>query len=115
MTTDRPQLMILVAGPYRSGTGDNPAKMAANVAFSPDRRTAARAMRCGVASWWCVAGRRRDGTYRTRARARGVSRAGARAGLRDGSRLIKRDTAQSSIVLVDAREGEKNLIVCAPQ
>jgi hypothetical protein len=32
MTTGRPQLMILVAGPYRSGTGDNPAKMAANVA-----------------------------------------------------------------------------------
>ncbi|MFO7168439.1 MAG: DUF4406 domain-containing protein [Chloroflexota bacterium] len=28
-TTER--LMILVAGPYRSGTGDDPAKMAANV------------------------------------------------------------------------------------
>jgi hypothetical protein len=26
-----PPLMILVAGPYRSGTGDDPAKMAANV------------------------------------------------------------------------------------
>jgi hypothetical protein len=25
-------LMILVAGPYRSGTGDDPAKLAANVA-----------------------------------------------------------------------------------
>lgn len=27
----RPPLMILVAGPYRSGTGDDPAKLAANV------------------------------------------------------------------------------------
>jgi hypothetical protein len=27
-----PALMILVAGPYRSGTGDDPAKMKANVA-----------------------------------------------------------------------------------
>jgi len=27
-----PSLMILVAGPYRSGTGDDPAKLAANVA-----------------------------------------------------------------------------------
>jgi hypothetical protein len=26
-----PSLMILVAGPYRSGTGDDPARMAANV------------------------------------------------------------------------------------
>src|SRR2546430_17425603 len=26
------RLMILVAGPYRSGTGDDPAKLAANVA-----------------------------------------------------------------------------------
>jgi hypothetical protein len=32
MKADRSQLMILVAGPYRSGTGDDPAKMAANVA-----------------------------------------------------------------------------------
>jgi hypothetical protein len=31
MTQTRP-LMILVAGPYRSGTGDDPAKIAANVA-----------------------------------------------------------------------------------
>ena len=30
MTTARP-LMILVAGPYRSGTGDDPVKMEANV------------------------------------------------------------------------------------
>ena len=30
MTADR-SLMVLVAGPYRSGTGDDPAKMAANV------------------------------------------------------------------------------------
>lgn len=30
MTTN-PSLMILIAGPYRSGTGDDPAKMAANV------------------------------------------------------------------------------------
>ena len=30
--TNSSQLMILVAGPYRSGTGDDPAKMAANVA-----------------------------------------------------------------------------------
>ena len=29
---NRKQLMILVAGPYRSGTGDDPAKMASNVA-----------------------------------------------------------------------------------
>jgi hypothetical protein len=27
----RPSLMILVAGPYRSGTGDDPARMAENV------------------------------------------------------------------------------------
>jgi hypothetical protein len=32
MRPDRSHLMILVAGPYRSGTGDDPAKMAANVA-----------------------------------------------------------------------------------
>jgi hypothetical protein len=29
--TDQPTLMILIAGPYRSGTGDDPVKMAANV------------------------------------------------------------------------------------
>ncbi|WP_326557777.1 DUF4406 domain-containing protein [Micromonospora sp. NBC_01796] len=29
---ERRPLMILVAGPYRSGTGDDPAKLAANVA-----------------------------------------------------------------------------------
>jgi hypothetical protein len=29
---DPPSMMILVAGPYRSGTGDDPAKLAANVA-----------------------------------------------------------------------------------
>jgi hypothetical protein len=29
--TERTGLMILVAGPYRSGTGDDPEKMAANV------------------------------------------------------------------------------------
>jgi hypothetical protein len=28
---ERPTLMILIAGPYRSGTGDDPEKMAANV------------------------------------------------------------------------------------
>jgi hypothetical protein len=33
VTTDSPRaaLMILIAGPYRSGTGDDPVKMAANV------------------------------------------------------------------------------------
>jgi hypothetical protein len=31
MTTPSKPLMILVAGPYRSGTNDDPAKMAANV------------------------------------------------------------------------------------
>jgi len=31
MTTPSKRLMILVAGPYRSGTNDDPAKMAANV------------------------------------------------------------------------------------
>lgn len=31
MQTASPSLMILIAGPYRSGTGDDPAKMAANV------------------------------------------------------------------------------------
>ena len=30
-TTAQTGLMVLVAGPYRSGTGDDPAKMAANV------------------------------------------------------------------------------------
>lgn len=33
MTDNTRSLMILVAGPYRSGTGDDPAKMAANVAL----------------------------------------------------------------------------------
>ncbi len=28
---DRPPLLVLVAGPYRSGTGDDPARIAANV------------------------------------------------------------------------------------
>lgn len=28
---EQPSLMILIAGPYRSGTGDDPEKMAANV------------------------------------------------------------------------------------
>ena len=32
MSDTSPSLMILIAGPYRSGTGDDPAKMAANVA-----------------------------------------------------------------------------------
>jgi hypothetical protein len=31
MTQKSNPLMVLVAGPYRSGTGDDPAKMAANV------------------------------------------------------------------------------------
>lgn len=31
MTTSPVSMMILIAGPYRSGTGDDPAKMAANV------------------------------------------------------------------------------------
>ena len=31
MTQKGNSLMVLVAGPYRSGTGDDPAKMAANV------------------------------------------------------------------------------------
>jgi hypothetical protein len=31
MTQEHNSLMVLVAGPYRSGTGDDPAKMAANV------------------------------------------------------------------------------------
>lgn len=29
--TSQPSMMILIAGPYRSGTGDDPAKMQANV------------------------------------------------------------------------------------
>ncbi|MEQ8676320.1 MAG: hypothetical protein RLP44_19130 [Aggregatilineales bacterium] len=32
-TTHKKSLMILVAGPYRSGTGDDPEKMAENVAL----------------------------------------------------------------------------------
>ncbi|CAG0927406.1 hypothetical protein TFLX_00443 [Thermoflexales bacterium] len=32
MSDTSPSLMILIAGPYRSGTGDDPTKMAANVA-----------------------------------------------------------------------------------
>lgn len=32
MPAEQGSLMILIAGPYRSGTGDDPAKMAANVA-----------------------------------------------------------------------------------
>lgn len=31
MTEVAPALMILIAGPYRSGTNDDPAKLAANV------------------------------------------------------------------------------------
>jgi hypothetical protein len=31
MTQERNPMMVLVAGPYRSGTNDDPAKMAANV------------------------------------------------------------------------------------
>lgn len=32
MSSSAPSLMILIAGPYRSGTGDDPARMAGNVA-----------------------------------------------------------------------------------
>jgi hypothetical protein len=32
MHTNATELLVLVAGPYRSGTGDEPAKLAANVA-----------------------------------------------------------------------------------
>jgi hypothetical protein len=32
MCTNATELLVLVAGPYRSGTGDDPAKLAANVA-----------------------------------------------------------------------------------
>lgn len=32
MESQRPSLLILIAGPYRSGTNDDPLKMAANVA-----------------------------------------------------------------------------------
>ena len=31
MTNTSPSLMILITGPYRSGTGDDPAKLAANI------------------------------------------------------------------------------------
>jgi hypothetical protein len=34
--TKTPVLLVLVAGPYRSGTGDDPAKLAANVAAMND-------------------------------------------------------------------------------
>jgi hypothetical protein len=43
-STHKP-LMILVAGPYRSGTGDDPAKIAANVQVMTD--TALRLYRAG--------------------------------------------------------------------
>ncbi|GGX60482.1 DUF4406 domain-containing protein [Streptomyces minutiscleroticus] len=43
-TTDRP-LMILVAGPYRSGTGDDPHKLEANVRAMTE--TALRLFRAG--------------------------------------------------------------------
>ncbi|MEU0335911.1 DUF4406 domain-containing protein [Streptomyces sp. NPDC006193] len=36
MTIDERSLMILVAGPYRSGTGDDPAKLEANVRAMTD-------------------------------------------------------------------------------
>src|SRR3954471_4502145 len=37
MSTNRDdELLVLVAGPYRSGTGDDPAKLAANVAAMND-------------------------------------------------------------------------------
>ena len=32
MSNNATELLVLVAGPYRSGTGDDPAKLAANVA-----------------------------------------------------------------------------------
>ena len=32
MCKNATELLVLVAGPYRSGTGDDPAKLAANVA-----------------------------------------------------------------------------------
>src|SRR5215470_6606913 len=31
MTQERTEMLVLVAGPYRSGTGDDPQKLAANV------------------------------------------------------------------------------------
>ena len=34
--SQKPSLMILVAGPYRSGTGDDPVKIAANVKAMTD-------------------------------------------------------------------------------
>jgi len=61
-------LMILIAGPYRSGTGDDPAKMAANVAAM--ERCALPLFRAGhvpiVAEWLALplvalAGSRRVG------------------------------------------------------
>jgi hypothetical protein len=45
MTTTGQPLMILVAGPYRSGTGDDPEKIAANVAAMTE--TALRLFRAG--------------------------------------------------------------------
>ena len=33
MTTTNTRMLILIAGPYRSGTGDDPAKMAANLRY----------------------------------------------------------------------------------
>ena len=40
-----PPLLVLVAGPYRSGTGDDPAKLAANVELM--NRAALEVFRCG--------------------------------------------------------------------
>ncbi|MEH6420272.1 hypothetical protein [Pseudomonas sp. CGJS7] len=49
-------LMILVAGPYRSGTGDDPAKIAANVAAMTD--TALALFRAGhlpvLGEWYAL-------------------------------------------------------------
>lgn len=49
MTIDKRSLMILVAGPYRSGTGDDPAKLEANAhAMTEAALTLFRAGHLGV-------------------------------------------------------------------
>src|SRR5688572_17916613 len=56
MRDQQKSLMILVAGPYRSGTGDDPAKMAANVDAMTD--AALKLYRAGhlpvVGEWYAL-------------------------------------------------------------
>ena len=82
----RPSEMILIAGPYRSGTGDEPARMAANVRLM---EAYALPLVSGPVTfrWWASGSRCRS--WRSRARNTSATKRSTRSSIRLPSALLR--------------------------